>query len=79
LEKNVKSEEYRVFKKAMGYCISVAVAAKPEKGKEFFESWMRSPSSEIRWVLSDNLKHNRLRKMDSEWVDAQIEVLSDVE
>jgi len=79
LEKNVKSEEYRVFKKAMGYCISVAVAAKPEKGKEFFESWMRSPSSEIRWVLSDNLKHNRLRKMDSEWVDAQIEILSDVE
>jgi hypothetical protein len=79
LEKNVKSEEYKVFKKAMGYCISVAVAANPEKGKEFFESWMRSPNFEIRWVLSDNLKHHRLRKMDSEWVDAQIEVLSDVE
>ncbi|MCL2208076.1 MAG: hypothetical protein FWB90_08310 [Fibromonadales bacterium] len=79
LEKNVKSEECRVFKKAMGYCISVAVAASPEKGKEFFEEWMRSPSSEIRWVLSENLKHDRLRKMDSEWVDAQIEALSDVE
>jgi len=79
LEKNVKSEEYKVFKKTMGYCISVAVAANPKKGKEFFEDWMRSPSSEIRWVLSDNLKHNRLRKMDSEWVDAQIEILSDVE
>jgi hypothetical protein len=63
----------------MGYCISVAVAANPKKGKEFFEYWMRSPSSEIRWVLSDNLKHNRLRKMDSEWVDTQIEILSDVD
>jgi hypothetical protein len=79
LEKNVKSEEYRVFKKAMGYCISVAMVANPEKGKEYFEEWMRSPSLEIRWVLSENLKHDRLRKMDSEWVDAQIEFLSDVE
>ncbi|GBU24362.1 hypothetical protein R83H12_00992 [Fibrobacteria bacterium R8-3-H12] len=79
LEKNVKSEEYRVFKKAMGYCISVAIEANPEKGKEYFEEWMRSPSLEIRWVLSENLKHDRLRKMDSEWVDAQIEFLSDVE
>jgi hypothetical protein len=79
LEKNVKSEEYRVFKKAMGYCISVVIAASPEKGKEFFEEWMRSPSQEIRWVLSENLKKDRLRKMDSDWVDAQIETLSDVE
>ncbi|MCL2260303.1 MAG: hypothetical protein FWC15_02995 [Fibromonadales bacterium] len=79
LEKKVKSDEYKVFKKAMGYCISVAVAASPEKGKEFFEGWMRSPSSEIRWVLSENLKHDRLRKMDSVWADAQIEALSDVE
>jgi hypothetical protein len=79
LEKNTKSEEYRVFKKAMGYCISVVIAANPEKGKEFFEEWMRSPSLEIRWVLSENLKKDRLRKMDSNWVDAQIEILSDVE
>jgi hypothetical protein len=79
LEKNVKNEDYRVFKKAMGYCISVAIVANPEKGKEYFEEWMRSPSLEIRWVLSENLKHDRLRKMDSEWVDAQIEFLSDVE
>ncbi|MDR3001507.1 MAG: hypothetical protein LBU89_09605 [Fibromonadaceae bacterium] len=79
LSKNVKSEEYKVFKKAMGYCISVAVAASPEKGKEFFEEWMRSPSQEIRWILSDNLKHDHLRKVDSKWVDAQIEALSDVE
>jgi hypothetical protein len=79
MQKNVKSEEYRVFKKAMGYCISVAMVANPEKGKEFFEGWMRSPSLEIRWILNDNLKHDRLRKMDPEWVEAQIEFLSDVE
>jgi hypothetical protein len=79
LEKNVKNEDYRAFKKAMGYCISVAMVANPEKGKEYFEEWLRSPSLEIRWVLSENLKHDRLRKMDSEWVDAQIEFLSDVE
>jgi hypothetical protein len=79
LEKNVKNESYKAFRKAMGYCISVIIAASPEKGKEFFEEWMQSPSSEIRWVLSENLKHDRLRKVDSPWVDAQIEALSDVE
>lgn len=79
LAKNVKTEEFKVFKKTMGYCISVAVAAAPIKGKEFFEKWMLSPNQEIRWVLSDNLKHERLRKMDSKWVDAQIEILSDIE
>ncbi|MDR0517708.1 MAG: hypothetical protein LBH25_11755 [Fibromonadaceae bacterium] len=79
LKKNVKSEEYKAFKKAMGYCISVVIAASPKKGKEFFEGWMQSPSFEVRWVLSDNLKHDRLRKVDSRWVDAQIEALSDVD
>jgi hypothetical protein len=79
LEKNVKNDSYRAFRKAMGYCISVIIAASPEKGKEFFESWMQSPNSEIRWILSENLKHDRLRKVDSRWVDAQIEALSDVE
>jgi hypothetical protein len=79
LEKNVKNESYKAFRKAMGYCISVVIAASPEKGKEFFESWMQSPSSEIRWILSENLKHDRLRKVDSQWVDSQIEALSDVE
>ena len=79
LEKNVKNESYKAFKKAMGYCISVVIAASPERGKEFFEGWMQSPSSEIRWILSENLKHDRLRKVDSQWVDSQIEALSDVE
>ncbi|GHV14584.1 hypothetical protein AGMMS49938_10980 [Fibrobacterales bacterium] len=79
LTKNVKNEDYKAFKKALGYCVSVVVAALPEKGKEFFEDWIKSPSLEVRWILSENLKHDRLWKMDSEWVEAQIEVLSDVE
>jgi hypothetical protein len=79
LAKNVKNEDYKAFKKAMGYCISVVITVNPEKGKDFFEEWMRSPSLEIRWVLSENLKRDRLRKVDSKWVDTQIETLSDVE
>jgi hypothetical protein len=79
LEKNIKSDNYKAFRKAMGYCISIIISVSPERGKEFFEEWMLSPSSEIRWILSENLKHDRLRKMDSQWVDAQIEALSDVE
>jgi hypothetical protein len=78
-ERNTKSEDYKTLKKGLGYCLSVAVAANPSEGKERFEGWTRSPSNEVRWVLNENLKHSRLRRMDADWVDQQIEVLNDVD
>jgi len=78
-ERNIKSEEYKTLKKGLGYCLSVAVAAYPSKGKELFENWMRSANGEVRWVLNENLKHSRLRRMDASWVDQQIEFLNDAD
>jgi hypothetical protein len=32
------------------------------------EKWLNSPDSDVRWVMKENLKKNRLIKMDADWV-----------
>lgn len=68
-EENRKSEEFRVLRKAMGYCWSVAVVAEPHYGKNLMEKWLECQDADIRWVMRENLKKNRLRKLDPEWVE----------
>jgi len=63
-----KDEAFRVLRQAMGYCWSVAVAALPEAGKPLMEQWLHSPDKDIRWIMKENLKKNRLVKMDTDWV-----------
>jgi hypothetical protein len=66
--KTTKSEEFQVLKKGLAYCWSVAITACPEKGKIFFEKWVGNKNKEIIWIMKENLKKNRLVKMDKEWV-----------
>jgi hypothetical protein len=70
-----KSEEFRVLRKALGYCWSVAVAAWPEMGKGRMEKWMDEEDRDIRWIMKENLRKNRLLKMDGEWVANWLERL----
>ncbi len=65
-----KEEAFKVLRQGMGYCWSVAVAALPEAGKPLMEKWLKSPNKNIRWMMKENLKKNRLVKMDAEWVKA---------
>jgi hypothetical protein len=67
-EGNRKSEEFGVLKKGLGYCWSVAVAAFPSKGKSAMEKWFSCSDKDIKWIMKENLKKNRLIKMDSDWV-----------
>lgn len=78
-ERNIKSEDYKYLKKGLGQCLSLAVVALPSEGKEYFENWTRTPGGEMRWVLNENLKLSRLRRMDADWVDQQIEYLNDAD
>ena len=32
------------------------------------EHWLAGPDPDIRWIMRENLKKNRLVKMDAEWV-----------
>ena len=63
-----KDESFKVLRQGMGYCWSVAVAALPEAGKPMMETWLNSQNKDIRWVMKENLKKNRLVKMDARWV-----------
>jgi hypothetical protein len=63
-----KAASFRTLRQGMGYCWSVAVVAYPVSGKSYLEKWMRSTDPDVRWILRENLKKNRLKKMDPDWV-----------
>jgi hypothetical protein len=69
------NEDFDVLKKGLAYCWSVAVAACPEKGKKFIEKWVRTRDKDAIWVMKQNLKKNRLLKMDEGWVSSQLKLL----
>ncbi|HMB24204.1 MAG: HEAT repeat domain-containing protein [Chloroflexota bacterium] len=63
-----RGESFKVLRQGMAYCWSVVVAALPEAGKPMFEKWLNSQDKDIRWMLKENLKKNRLVKLDTDWV-----------
>jgi hypothetical protein len=67
---NRRDTDFLALRKGLGYCWSVAVAALPEDGKPLMDGWLRSADKDIRWIMQENLKKNRLRRIDSTWVDA---------
>ncbi|MFH1183661.1 MAG: hypothetical protein V1755_01300 [Chloroflexota bacterium] len=62
------SEPFKTLRQGMGYCWSVVVAAHPDAGKRYIEKWTKSSDPDVRWILKENLKKNRLVRMDSQWV-----------
>jgi hypothetical protein len=70
-----KDEAFDVLKKGLAYCWSVAVAACPENGKKLMEKWLRSEDRNVVWIMKENLKKNRLAKMDKPWVTEQLKNL----
>ena len=67
---NPKDESFKVLRQGMGYCWSVVVAALPDSGKPMMENWLDSKNKDILWIMKENLKKNRLVKMDAKWVEA---------
>lgn len=65
-----QSEAFRVLRKGLGYCWSVAVAAFPELGMQMMARWFATDDRDVRWVMKENLKKNRLARMDAGWVAA---------
>ena len=63
-----RSEAFKVLRQGLGYCWSVAVAACPDKGKPLMEKWCASADPDVRWIMRENLRKNRLARIDAEWV-----------
>ncbi len=62
-----RDESFKVLRQAMGYSWSVAVVALPEAGKPMMEKWLGSASADVRWIMRENLKKDRIQKMDARW------------
>lgn len=62
-----KAEDFIALRKGLAYCWSVAVVALPERGKPLMEKWLASSDKDIRWLMRENLKKDRLKRMDAQW------------
>lgn len=69
--KQRKSDEFVTLKKGLSYGWSVAVAASPVEGKRAMERWIGSQDPDVRAVMRENLKKNRLARLDPKWVEIQ--------
>lgn len=65
---NRQDDSFVVLKKGLSYCWSVAVAASPDDGKRALEKWFASDNKDVRAVMRENLKKERLKRMDAAWV-----------
>lgn len=59
---NRRSEEFRVLRKALGYTISVVVAAIPADGFVWLEQLVALNDKDVNRIVKENLKKNRLLK-----------------
>jgi hypothetical protein len=64
------SDDFKVLRQTLGYGWSVAVSASPTEGRLLMEKWFVSDDQDIRWIMRENLKKNRLTKMDARWVES---------
>jgi hypothetical protein len=64
-----RDDGFKALRKALGYGWSVLVVANPAIGKPAFERWLAVEDRNIRWLVRQNLRKARLRRMDPAWLD----------
>ena len=72
IQKDRKGDEFIALRKGLGYCWSVAVVASPTYGEELMEKWIASEDKDIRWIMKENLKKNRLMQCDVKWTKKMV-------
>lgn len=55
-----REEPVRVLRQALGFTLSVAVAADPDAGVSLLQSLSASDDPDLQWILRENLKKARL-------------------
>lgn len=63
-----KNEGFITLKKGLGYGWSVAAAASFIDARPLLEKWLQNRDKDVIWVMQENLKKNRLIKLDNNWV-----------
>jgi hypothetical protein len=63
-----RNADFKTLQQGLGYCWSVVVVAAPQAGKRQMEKWLACPDPVIHRMMQENLKKNRLVRMDAAWV-----------
>lgn len=58
--KERRSERFRILRKGLGYTLSVVVCAAPQEGFAFLAQLLDAQDPDVRWIVRENLKKNRL-------------------
>lgn len=69
-------EPFRVLRKALGYCWSVAAAALPQEARPLLEKWIRSRDPDVLWVMKSNLAKTRMAALGRDWVTESLASLA---
>jgi hypothetical protein len=72
-----KSEAFKTLRQGLGYTLSVVVQALPQAGFELLAGLAVSADPDVRWVVKQNLKKNRLVKHFPAEIDATMDLLSE--
>jgi hypothetical protein len=62
------SDAFKALKKALGYTLSLVVAALPDIGFEYLRQLTCLKDRDIRWIVKENLKKSRLQNQYPETV-----------
>jgi len=65
-----RNDDFKTLCKGLSYCWSIVVAALPTQGKKAIEKWLSNTDKDVRRIMKENLKKNRLTRMDKDWVEA---------
>lgn len=68
--------DFKILRKGLGYCWSVAAVADPDGGKRAMERWIRHQDHDVQWVMRQNLGKKRMVRMDPAWVERQLGTLA---
>ncbi|UCE22804.1 MAG: hypothetical protein JSV46_11520 [Candidatus Aminicenantes bacterium] len=56
------TEAFRILRKTLGYTLSVIIESDPVQGFSYLRKLAKSGDSDLRWIVNENLKKNRLLK-----------------
>jgi hypothetical protein len=75
-EKDKLTDNQKTLRKTLGYAWSVLIVYLPAEGKKVFESYKNTGNKHIKWIMNENLKKNRLTRMDEAWVKKMKELFN---
>jgi hypothetical protein len=70
-----KTDAFAVLKKGLGFAPSLFVAALPNEGFPLLEHWARSGDRDVKWIVRENVKKDRLNRSFATEVARVLEIL----